>query len=69
MIPSMWQPRFQAGLAFPNIYNRSKFEYCALSGLKVESLGRKSKKKEKKQEKKNRIQVGVNEENQKKGSL
>ena len=63
-IPQPSSPDFSPTLVLPDIFNRSNFEYNALSGLKVNSIGRKRKKK---QSKKNSIQVGVNEHNQKKG--
>ena len=36
---------------FSDIFNRSNFEYSALSGLKVDNMGRKIKKKKRKKEK------------------
>ena len=62
--PQPSSPDFSRTLVLPDIFNRSNFEYSAYSGLKVDSMGRKRKKK---QNNKNSIQVGVNEHNQKKG--
>ena len=45
-------PDFSRTLILPDIFNRSNFEHSVFSGLKVEGMGRKRKKKEKaKQEK------------------
>ena len=55
-------PNFSRILILPDIFNRSNFEHSVFSGLKVEGMGRKRKKKTRK----NSILVGVNEYNQKK---
>ena len=61
-------PHFSPTLVLPDIFNRSNFEYSALSGLKVDSWRRKRQKKVRKKttKKKNDIQAGVNEHDQKK---
>ena len=39
-------PDFWRDLVLPDVYNRSKFEYCAFSGLKADRLKKKKKKKQ-----------------------
>ena len=39
-IPQNNIPDFRPDLILSDIYNRSKFEFCAFRGLKVDTLGR-----------------------------
>ena len=51
-IPPTWLPDFIPALVLPVIFNCSKFEFSAFSGLKVDNRRRKRKKSKEEQRKK-----------------
>ena len=58
VFPQPDTPKFSQALVLPDMFNRSNFEYSALSSLEVGSWRKKVSKK-----KKDSIKVGVNEHN------
>ena len=53
--PQPGTPNFSRAVVLPGIFNRSNFEYSALSDLKINSQRRIIKKKKSKKEKKRKI--------------